>query len=183
MGVSGAGKTTIGRALAARLGWPFQEGDDLHPPAGIVKMRAGQPLDDRDRLPWLARIAGWIDERRGAGEPGVITCSALKRGYRELLAAGRPEVRFLYLRGSKALIHARLAARRGHFMPTNLLDSQFATLEEPGADELTIRIDVGAPIEQIVETVVRELDAGDGGAGGPGSAATGAPDTLPPNGR
>src|SRR2546425_4323144 len=129
MGVSGSGKTTIAKALADRLGWAFEEGDDLHPGSDVTKMHSGHPLDDRDRWPWLEKVAGWIDGWRQAGKSGVITCSALKRSYRDFLARGRPEVRLLYLHGDIELIAARLAARRGHFMPASLLGSQLATLE------------------------------------------------------
>jgi gluconokinase len=135
MGVSGSGKTTIAKALADRLGWAFEEGDDLHPGSDIAKMRSGHPLDDRDRWPWLEKVAEWIDGWRQTGKSGVITCSALKRSYRDFLVRGRPDVRLLYLHGDVELIAARLTARKGHFMPASLLDSQLATLEEPDPDE------------------------------------------------
>ena len=157
MGVSGSGKTTIATALAARLGWPFEEGDDFHPKSDIAKMRAGIPLDDSDRWPWLAKVGEWIDRRRQAGQPGIVTCSALKRRYRDLLARGRPEVRFLYLHGDRTLIAALLAARKGHFMPPSLLDSQFGILEEPEADEHPIVVDIGRPVEDVVDEIVEHL--------------------------
>jgi carbohydrate kinase (thermoresistant glucokinase family) len=131
MGVSGPGKTTIGRQLATRLGWRFAEGDALHPPENLAKMRSGEPLTDADRAPWLAAVGRVIDDWRARREPGVITCSALKRAYRRQIIGDRPNVRLIYLEGPRALIAQQLAERRGHFMPASLLDSQFATLEPP----------------------------------------------------
>jgi len=157
MGVSGSGKTTIAKALADRLGWAFEEGDDLHPGSDIAKMHSGHPLDDRERWPWLEKVAAWIDGWRQAGKSGVITCSALKRRYRDFLARGRPEVCLLYLHGDIELIAARLAARKGHFMPASLLDSQLAALEEPDPDEHPIYADVGRPVEDIIAEIVRDL--------------------------
>jgi gluconokinase len=157
MGVSGSGKTTIASALAQHLGWPFKDGDELHPAANIAKMRAGHALDDHDRWPWLARIADWIDARRAAGSCGVITCSALKRSYREFLIKGRPAVRFVYLRGDASLIATRLAVRSGHFMPSGLLASQFAALQEPGPDEHAIRVEIDQPVSEIVAAIVVAL--------------------------
>jgi gluconokinase len=157
MGVSGSGKTTIATALAQHLGWPFKDSDELHPAANIAKMHAGHALDDHDRWPWLARIADWIDAWQAAGSCGVITCSALKRSYRELLKTGRPEVRFVYLHGDAALIAARLAARSGHFMPGDLLASQFAALEEPGPEEQAIRVEIDRPVNEIVAAIVIAL--------------------------
>ncbi len=156
-GVSGSGKTTIAAALAQRLDWPFKEGDDLHPASDITKMHSGHPLDDRDRWPWLEKVAAWIDGWRQARTSGVITCSALKRSYRDFLTSGRPEVRIVYLHGEKAVIAARLAAREEHFMPTSLLDSQFVILEEPDPDEDPIRVDVDRLVGDIVANIVREL--------------------------
>ena len=157
-GISGTGKTTIATALAQLLGWPFKEGDDLHPASNITKMQAGDPLDDRDRWPWLEKLADWIDGWRRVGNSGVITCSALKRSYRNFLTSGRPEVRVVYLHGNRAVIAARLAARKGHFVPATILDSQIATLEEPDPDEDPIRVDVGQPVEDIVAEIVHMLD-------------------------
>ncbi len=157
MGVSGSGKTTIAKALAARLGWPFKEGDDFHPPANIAKMEAGTPLGDADRAPWLAAIAAWIDGQATAGQPGVVTCSALKRAYRDRLGDGRPQVRIVYLRGSEALIAGRLARRTGHFMPPGLLASQFATLEPPEADEGALVVGIDQPVAAQVEEIARAL--------------------------
>jgi ribose 5-phosphate isomerase A len=159
MGVSGAGKTTIAKALAARLGWPFEEGDALHPEANVAKMHAGIPLDDADRRPWLEAVAAWIDGQRAAGKPGIITCSALKRSYRRMIIGDRPEVRLIYLRGSRDLIAQHLAGRHGHFMPATLLQSQIDTLEAPGPDENPITVDVGPPADEIAETIIRSLGA------------------------
>ncbi len=142
MGVSGSGKSTIAEALAADLHWPFQEGDALHPPANVQKMHHGIPLTDADRAPWLAAIRAWIDARLAEGEPGLITCSALKRAYRTGLVGGRPNVRLLYLRADAAVLEERLRKRTGHFMPASLLESQLQTLEEPRADERPIVVTV-----------------------------------------
>jgi gluconokinase len=143
MGVSGCGKTTLAAGLAAALGWTLLEGDSFHPPANIAKMRAAIPLDDADRAPWLAAIAAAMDARLGAGAGVVVACSALKRAYRAVLIGPRPEVVLIFLKGARATIAARLAARRGHYMPPGLLDSQLATLEEPAADEhpITLAVD------------------------------------------
>ena len=157
MGVSGAGKTTVAQLLAARLGWPFEEGDALHPAANVAKMHAGIALNDDDRRPWLEAVAAWIDGQRAAGLPGIITCSALKRAYRRVVVGDRPEVRLVYLRGSRALIAEHLAERRGHFMPASLLQSQLETLEAPGPDEHPIVVDVGPPPEQVVAEILRQL--------------------------
>ena len=170
MGVSGSGKTTVARPLAARLGWPFKEGDDFHSPANIAKMEAGTPLGDADRAPWLAAIAAWIDDRAAAGEAGVVTCSALKRAYRDRLRAGRPQVRIVYLRGSEELIAARLVRRTGHFMPPSLLASQFAALEPPGQGEHVLVIDIDQPVAAQVEEIVRALGLESGDRSTPGQA-------------
>jgi len=159
MGVSGSGKTTIGRALARRLGWLFQEGDALHPPENVAKMKAGHPLDDEDRAPWLAAIAARIDEWRARGDAGVITCSALKRRYREIVIGDRHDVRLVYLEGSRELIGESVATRQGHFMPAGLLDSQFAALEPPGPEEHAITVPVDAPIDSIVGRIAAALTA------------------------
>lgn len=148
MGVAGSGKSTVGQLLAERLGWDFGEGDELHPPANVAKMAAGQRLTDVDRAPWLARVRTWIDEQVAAGRPGVITCSALTRSYRDVLR--EPHVVFVHLAGARDLLTARLAARRGHFMPLALLDSQLADLEPPGPDERAITVDLDtAPADQV----------------------------------
>ena len=157
MGVSGAGKTTIGKQLAERLHWSFIEGDALHPPENVAKMKRGQPLSDADRAPWLATVAAAIDGWRGRGERGVITCSALKRRYRQQIIGDRHDVRLVYLKGSRELIAQRLAARRGHFMPVSLLDSQFATLEPPGPDERPITAAVDWPVDEIIQRIAGVL--------------------------
>lgn len=155
MGVSGSGKTTVAALLAGRLGWAFAEGDDLHPPENVAKMHAGHPLTDADRRPWLDRIAAWIDEQLAAGYSGILTCSALKRAYRDRLR--RDEVVFLYLQGSHEQIAARLATRHGHFMPAALLDSQFADLEPPGPDERALTLDITSPSPDLADQIVSEL--------------------------
>ena len=157
MGVSGSGKTTAAVMLAAREGWQMLEGDSLHPPANVEKMRHGIPLTDEDRWPWLQAIAAEIDRWRAAGISGVVACSALKRSYRDLLIDGRPDVVLVYLQGSHELIANRLAARMGHYMPPTLLDSQFATLEEPGPDVHPIVVSVDHPTEEIVAQVIQAL--------------------------
>jgi len=154
MGVTGAGKTTVGQQLAAALGWTFVEGDAFHPPANIAKMHRGEPLDDADRAPWLRAIRQRIDELVASAQSAVIACSALKRAYREVLARDRPEVTFVYLKASAALIAERLRHRAGHFMPPALLQSQLDTLEEP-ADGITV--DAGPPPTTIVDAIRRRL--------------------------
>jgi gluconokinase len=153
MGVSGAGKTTVGRQLALRLGWSFVEGDSLHPSGNLAKMKSGEPLTDADRAPWLAAVAKVIDRWCTMGEHGVITCSALKRAYRWQIIGSREDVRLVYLAGLPDLIGERLTKRRVHFMPPSLLDSQFATLEPPGRNESPITVDIDLPVEKIVKIV------------------------------
>ena len=157
MGVSGAGKTAVGRQLAKRLGWEFIEGDRFHPPANVAKMKSGQPLDDADRAPWLHAIAQAIDDCRGRGGHAVLACSALKKSYRNVIVGNRPDVRLVYLEGSHARIAERLERRRGHFMPASLLDSQFATLEPPAAGERAIAVSVEPPVAAIVEQILAAL--------------------------
>src|ERR1700710_2573473 len=140
MGVSGAGKSTIAALLAERLGWTFEEGDSLHPAANVAKMAAGHPLTDEDRWPWLGKGAGWVDATLEAGDNGVITCSALKRSYRDLINRRGTGVEFVYLAASKARLEDRVENRPEHFMPASLLDSQLATLEVPTDDEPCIRV-------------------------------------------
>ncbi|MCX7365292.1 MAG: gluconokinase [Alphaproteobacteria bacterium] len=157
MGVSGSGKTTVAAMLAGRLHCAYLEGDDFHPAGNVRKMRGGTPLTDEDRLPWLQRIAMEIDGWRAAGASGVLTCSALKRSYRDIIVGTRPEVTLVYLKGSRELIQHRMAARHEHFMPLALLDSQFATLQEPASDEDPVVVDVGPPPSEIVDEIVRRL--------------------------
>jgi carbohydrate kinase (thermoresistant glucokinase family) len=157
MGVSGSGKTTVASLLAERLGCAFQDGDDLHPSANVAKMKSGTPLTDADRIPWLQAIARHIDAWRERGEVGVVTCSALKRAYRNIIVGKRSDVALVYLKGPRALIHDRLMARTAHFMPVGLLDSQFATLQEPAADERPVVVDIGPTPAQIVDEIVRRL--------------------------
>jgi gluconokinase len=158
MGVSGTGKTTVAVQLAEELGCQFIEGDDLHPSRNIAKMKAGTPLTDEDRWPWLQAIADEIDRLSAAGERAVIACSALKRAYRDVLVHGRDDVRIVFLDGTQDLIAARLAARKGHFMPPGLLASQFKTLERPGANERPITVSIDAPVERIVDDIVSQLN-------------------------
>jgi gluconokinase len=157
MGVAGSGKTTIAQALATGIGWRFEDGDKFHPASNVAKMRAGHPLTDEDRWPWLRAIAEEVDRTREAGEHLVVACSALKRVYRNILIGKRTGVRLIYLKGTRDLILQRLRARRGHFMPPELLDSQFATLEEPGPDENAVVVDVAPSVGVIVDEIVREL--------------------------
>ena len=163
MGVSGAGKSTVAEELVARLGWPFEEGDALHPAMNIAKMHAGIPLTDADRKPWLERVAAWIDGQRAKKQPGIITCSALKRSYRQIIIGDRPEVRLVYLRGGRDLLAEHLAGRHGHFMPAGLLLSQIDTLEEPDPSEDALIVDEGAPADrtpgQIAEEIIHLLGA------------------------
>jgi gluconokinase len=158
MGVSGSGKTTVAALLAANLGWRYREGDDLHPSENVEKMRGGTPLTDADRLPWLRKIAEEIDGWRERGEQGVLTCSALKRAYRDIIIGDRADVALAYLKGSHDLIARRMAARHEHFMPAALLQSQFATLQEPTPDERPIVMDVGRPPSEIAEAIASELE-------------------------
>ena len=162
MGVSGSGKSTIGERLAERLGWRFEDGDRFHPASNVAKMSAGHALTDGDRWPWLQAIADEIDRVCEAGERAVIACSALKRAYREVLVHGRDDVRIVYLDGTQDLIAARLAARKGHFMPPALLVSQFKTLEKPAPNENPVTVSIDAPVETIVDDIVRQLGLGPG---------------------
>jgi gluconokinase len=161
MGVSGCGKTTVAGILAGRLGWPFAEGDTLHPQSNVEKMSAGDPLTDADRERWLASVAEWVDERLDSRESGLITCSALKRGYRHAINRRGSGVVFVFLTGTRETIRGRIATRVGHFMPPNLLDSQLADLEEPGPNEPHIRVDIGPPPGAIATTIMQELGLSD----------------------
>ncbi|WP_231687093.1 gluconokinase [Arthrobacter alpinus] len=155
MGVSGCGKTTVGERLGQELGLAFIDGDSLHPAENVAKMTAGTPLNDADRAPWLAAVG-----RELAGSPGglVIACSALKRHYRDAIRAQAPEVFFVHLAGSREVLAARMEGRTGHFMPAGLLDSQLATLEKLGADELGVVLDISAPPKILVGAAVVRLE-------------------------
>ncbi|MFB9377471.1 gluconokinase [Kineococcus gynurae] len=157
MGVSGSGKTTVAEGIAAERGWPFAEGDDFHPEANVEKMRSGHPLTDEDRWPWLRTIAGWISERQEAGESVVVTCSALRRVYRDLLREQNPSVVFCELKVPDAVLADRLAHRQGHYMPASLLRSQLDTLEDLGEDEpgFTVLVD-GGP-DEVLRKVLAHL--------------------------
>ncbi len=155
MGVSGSGKSSAAKELVRRLGWDYVEGDDLHPAANREKMSAGIPLTDEDRWPWLETVAGWIRGQIDAGRPGVVTCSALRRRYRDVL---RTEVTvFVHLHGSRELLEERMAARKDHFMPLSLLESQLATLEPLQPDELGVVVDIGPPTEAQIQQVIDRL--------------------------
>jgi gluconokinase len=158
MGVSGSGKTTVAELLAKQLGWPFMEGDRLHPPANVEKMRQGIPLTDADRAPWLDRIGEELKSWAAEGKSGVLTCSALKRAYRDRIRAARPDVRFIYVKGSETLIEARVAARHHEYMPASLLRSQFDTLEEPTPDEQAVTVDAGGSADEEVAAVIAALN-------------------------
>ena len=153
MGVSGCGKTTVGSALAARLGWTFCDADDLHSPANVAKMAAGHALDDADRAPWLADVASWI----GTHRPCVVACSALKRRYRDILRNHGLE--FVYLDANRELLEGRVSHRAGHFMPASLLGSQLDALEPPGPDEASITVAADAPLEDQLSAVQAALRA------------------------
>ncbi|GAA2597475.1 gluconokinase [Actinomadura fulvescens] len=158
MGVSGSGKTTVGERVAELLGWEYADADAFHPPANIEKMAAGHPLNDADRLPWLRAIAGWISDHLDSGTPGVVSCSALKRRYRELLAGGRPEVRVAYLEGERDLIASRMRERRGHFFQAEMLDSQFRDLEPPAPDENALYVPITGTPDETAELIVKGFD-------------------------
>ena len=157
MGVSGCGKSTTGAVLSERLGWTFRDADSFHPASNVAKMSSGQPLTDEDRGPWLAAIAAWIDERCAAGEAAIVSCSALKRRYRDIIVGPRTGVQLVHLAGTREVIGARLSARQGHFMPASLLTSQFEALEPPGAEERAIVVDVAQPPEAVVAEIVMRL--------------------------
>ncbi|MGY2008411.1 gluconokinase [Nocardia gipuzkoensis] len=156
MGVSGSGKTTVGTRLADALGVDYAEGDEFHPPANVAKMAAGTPLDDADREPWLDALAGWLAERSGQG--AVVTCSALRRVYRDRLRASAPDAFFLHLDLPRGELERRVAERRGHFMPPSLLDSQLATLEPLEPDEIGSTVDGTRSPEDLVREVVAALE-------------------------
>lgn len=155
MGVSGCGKTSVGQALSERVGWPFFDGDDFHPPANVAKMAAGFPLNDENRTPWLANLHDLIARHQAEGQSMLVACSALKEKYRQQLAAGNPGTVFVYLKGDFELIFARMQARAGHYMKAEMLRSQFETLEEPAE---ALIIDIGQPLETIIEVVLSQLN-------------------------
>lgn len=156
MGVSGSGKSTVMHALAERLGWPCAEADDFHSPANVEKMRSGHPLTDEDRRPWLAAIAAWIGEQEAAGRDAIVTCSALRRAYRDALRAGHPSVWFAHLAEPEMVLAERLRRRTGHYMPPSLLASQLATLEPLQPDEPGATI-TAAGIDETVEEILSRL--------------------------
>jgi gluconokinase len=156
-GVSGSGKTTVGTLLAERLGWRFADADEFHPAANIEKMQAGIPLTDDDRWPWLHAIAAWMDERIAAGEPAVITCSALKRSYRDVLLGGRPRAQMIFLAPDREVLTRRLAARHGHFFPGQLLGTQLASLEPPAPDEHVLTIVPASEPAATVDAIIALL--------------------------
>ncbi len=155
MGVSGTGKSTVAGLLAERLGWELAEGDDLHPPENVAKMRAGTPLTDEDRWPWLDEVAAWIHARGDAGTPGIITCSALRRVYRDRLRG--PGVVFVHLAGTREEIAAQMSKRSGHYMPLSLLDSQLATLEPLEPDETAVVVGVDQSLDDEVAEIITAL--------------------------
>lgn len=158
MGVSGSGKTTVATLLAKRLCWPFRDADDFHPEANVEKMKNGVPLTDADRWPWLKAIAAWIDQQRSCGAHAIVTCSALKRSYREIIVGDRRDVRLVFLKGGRDLIESRLAKRHGHFMPSSLLQSQFDDLEEPGPEENPLTVSIEATPQAIVAEILERLE-------------------------
>jgi gluconokinase len=157
MGVTSSGKSTVGEKLAETLHWTFRDADSFHPAENVAKMSSGQPLNDDDRKPWLAAIAAFIDNSISNHQPAIVTCSALKRVYRDVIIGGRDHVRLVHLVGDKTLIGERMAARRNHFMPTSLLDSQFATLEPPQADENPLDISIASAPDAIVHSIITQL--------------------------
>ena len=159
MGVSGCGKSSVGASLARALAVEFVEGDGLHPPHNVALMAAGIALTDADRAGWLASIGQRLGRAKSAGQGLVVSCSALKRRYRDGLRAACPGLRLVYLQGPAALLRQRMAARAGHYMPASLLDSQLATLEPPGADESALILDIGPSTDQVVAAALAELQA------------------------
>ena len=157
MGVSGCGKSTVGRALAPHLGATFLDADDFHPPANVERMRAGIALTDAEREPWLDALAARLQHAAAADEPIVLACSALKRSYRDALRRGAPALHLVHLTGSPALLAERIGARADHYMPPTLLPSQLATLEPPAADERPITLDVSASTDALVAALLEHL--------------------------
>ncbi len=178
MGVSGSGKSTVAGILAGQLGWDLEEGDDLHPAANVAKMSAGIPLTDEDRWPWLAKVAAWITEHTAAGLPGIITCSALKRIYRDRMRGDH--VVFVHLTGDRETIGRRISTRQDHFMPPALLDTQIATLEPPGPEENVLEVDLGRkPAEEAAEIIERLGLRPESGSSALGSAHPGTSSAPP----
>jgi gluconokinase len=158
MGVSGSGKTVVGRLLATAIGWTFRDADDLHPPENVARMRSGQPLTDADREPWLQSLAAVVDAALASSGPGlVLACSALKRSYRDRLRVADPRVKLVHLTGPETILRERISARVGHYMPASLLTSQLATLEPPEAAERALVIDVIDPPESIAARILEEI--------------------------
>jgi gluconokinase len=157
MGVSGSGKTTLARGIAQHLGWDLLEGDDLHPPANVERMAAGTPLTDEDRRPWLEAIGAWLDDHVQAGSSAALTCSALRRSYRDLLRTGRPGVCFCHVTADAGLIAERVARRLGHYMPPSLLPSQLATLEPLAADEPGITLSSAGSADEVLAEALHRL--------------------------
>ena len=157
MGVSGCGKSTVGAAAAAHMGWRFVEGDSLHPPENVAKMAAGQALNDEDRAGWLDTLAAQLAQARRAGQGLVVSCSALKRAYRDRLRSGDPDTLFVYLAGEQSLIASRMAARQHEYMPASLLQSQFATLQPPEPDEHALRLSILDAPAQITQSIAQHL--------------------------
>ena len=156
MGVSGSGKTSVGKSLAGRLGWDYYDADDFHPPANIVKMGSGIPLDDSDRVPWLAALHDLISSSLQADRPGVLACSALKERYRQHLIGDQVDVQIIYLKGSYELIWSRMEKRTDHYMKPHMLRSQFETLEEPTN---AVTIDISRSVDEIVQEIISSLSA------------------------
>ena len=156
MGVSGAGKTTVGQAIAHLLGWPFEDADSLHPAANISRMHAGHPLDDRDRAPWLALVRAWVAARLAAGQPGVLACSLLRRAYRDIVIAGDQRIALIHLTSTPAVLSHRVQTRGAHFMPASLLHTQLETLEPPTEDEHALSV----PTDHTAQQTAREVLAG-----------------------
>jgi gluconokinase len=158
MGVSGVGKSTVAKGLSTVLGWTYAEGDAFHSEANVAKMAAGHPLTDEDRWPWLRSIGAWMSEQVAAGQPSVVTCSALRRSYRDLLREGRPEVRFCHLVGGESLVADRMSHRRDHYMPTSLLHSQYDTLEPLQPDEPGVEVTIEGSAAEVIERALAALD-------------------------
>jgi gluconokinase len=157
MGVSGSGKTTVAALLSRKLGWRFRDADEFHPKANIAKMKSGVPLTDDDRWPWLRAIAAFIDRERARGSYAIVTCSALKRRYRDIIVGKRQDVRLVYLKGDRALVAERLKKRHGHFMPAALLQSQFDALEEPSAVENPLTVSIDKAPEEVAKRIITKL--------------------------